>query len=106
MDARRLEEARVVADRVFAGLVPEDDDSPEFREDIGLFCVRIVEREDPDWLRARIADRTLPIEGRLQVVRLLGPMAAEGLATLRAERPGLAPELDAQGLYRGFSGRS
>ncbi len=88
----RLEPARQVVERVLAGDLT-DDDSALFQDDVVLICVRIVEKHDPKWLMAKLADSTLPLAGRLQVVRDLSRCFSEGLALLRSEQPSLAPDL-------------
>lgn len=85
--------ARDLVQQLLRAEVTQDSDPMLFDEDVVLFAVRYVEKHDPVWLLDRLKDSTLPIEGRVEVVRNLSGLTRQGLKCLRDEDPEIAPEL-------------
>lgn len=92
-DDPRLEFCLRLVEQVLAGEVTGETDEMLFEEDVVLICVRIIEQQRPRWLREQFADGRLPVDGRLLVLRDTGDLFDEGLRLLRAEDPGIAPDL-------------
>jgi hypothetical protein len=72
---------------VLAGVVGEDTRRSVFEDDVLLFCVRRLERDDPSWLLAVLADPTLDPEPRIAVLACLRDLRAEAVAMLRNNAP-------------------
>ncbi len=72
---------------VLAEAVTDESHPWAFDEDVVLFCVRRVERDDPRWLLDQLADRRHPFDGRAAVFAATRAVRAEALAILRRERP-------------------
>jgi hypothetical protein len=82
-----LERDRAFVLEVLAGAVTPETRPGAFDEDVVLCSVRRVERDDPAWLLAQLADRGHPFDGRAAVLANARDVRAEGLAILRQERP-------------------
>jgi hypothetical protein len=86
MDPPIAQDRALVRD-VLAGVVGEDTHRSVFEDDVLLFCVRRLERDDPAWLLAALAEPGLDPERRTAVLACLGDLRAEAVAMLRNDPP-------------------
>jgi hypothetical protein len=83
----RRESDRAFVTGVLSGAISPESHDWAFADDIVLICVRRVERADPQWLLAQLADRGYPFEGRAAVAAETRDVRDAALAVLRTEQP-------------------
>jgi hypothetical protein len=64
----RLQHARELVLDVLSGAISEESHPDLFDDDVVLFSVRLVEKRDPAWLRAQLANGAYPRAARIQVL--------------------------------------
>jgi hypothetical protein len=72
---------------VLSGTVTPESDPWVFREDALFFAVRRLEEDDPEWLLARLTDRSIPFERRRAVFAGTLRVRPKAERLLRLERP-------------------
>lgn len=87
MSTARLESARALVTDVLAGRITPESDAMLFDEDVVLFSVRIVEKDDPAWLLAQLADANHSLCGRIEVLNNLRDLHDAAYAILKRVAP-------------------
>ena len=82
-----LEQDRALVLDVLAGAITPESHPWVFDEDVLLFSVRRLERDDAGWLLARFADRVFPFDGRAAVFAQTRDVRDRALLMLREELP-------------------
>lgn len=82
----RLEDAYTLVTNLLTGQITPETAAILFEEDIVLFTVRTVEKEDPTWLLTQLADERYPFAGRMEVLNNLRDLHAIGYAILHPDR--------------------
>jgi hypothetical protein len=72
---------------VLSGTITPESDPWVFAEDALLFAVRRLEEDDPEWLLAQLADRSIAFERRRAVFAGTLHVRAAAERSLRLERP-------------------
>lgn len=72
---------------VLAGAITPETHASVFDEDVLLFSVRRLERDDPTWLLTQFANREFPFEGRAVVFADTLGVRERALVILREEQP-------------------
>lgn len=85
----RLAGARALLAELLSGRITPESEPALFEEDDVLISVAIVERAEPAWLLAQLADRRYPLAGRLEVFHHLRATRQQAHAILLREDPNL-----------------
>jgi hypothetical protein len=89
MTTTRLESARALVTDVLAGRITPESNRMLFDEDVVLFSVRIVEKDDPAWLLAQLANANYPLFGRIEVLNNVRDLYDAAYAILKRIAPDL-----------------
>lgn len=88
-DRMQLEPARALVREVLAGDLAPETHASVFDDDVLLLSVATVQRAEPAWLLAQLADTRYPFAGRANVFYALSDQdqRERGLEILRREDP-------------------
>jgi hypothetical protein len=82
-----LEPDRTLVLDVLAGAITPETHASVFDEDVLLFSVRRLERDEPTWLLAQLANQEFPFDGRAAVFADTLRVRERALLLLRKEQP-------------------